>query len=186
MQTEQLSISDPGRTTAAIESGTRPSSKTPRPLFIYGTLQAKPLLAWALTGDSSRVADIAHMLKPALVSKYIRLAVRNGDYPAVVRGSREEDCVDGYLLQVDTTSQRKKLDDFEGEIYVVESTPAKLLGINGHPTGETVDADIYVWAGDEEMLEEKPWELEWFIKERLDDWLDLFDGVEMVGEEGDE
>ncbi|KAM3448636.1 hypothetical protein MY3296_007595 [Beauveria thailandica] len=186
MQTKQLSISDPGRTTAAIESGTRPSSKTPRPLFIYGTLQAKPLLAWALTGDSSRVADIAHMLKPALVSKYIRLAVRNGDYPAVVRGSKEEDCVDGYLLQVDTTSQRKKLDDFEGEIYVVERTPAKLLGTNGHPTAETVDADIYVWAGDEEMLEEKPWELEWFIKERLDDWLDLFDGVEMVGEEGDE
>ncbi|OAA35722.1 Major facilitator superfamily domain, general substrate transporter [Beauveria brongniartii RCEF 3172] len=192
MQTKQLSImrtcapSDPGRTTAAINSGTTPSSKTPHPLFIYGTLQAKPLLAWALTGDSSQVADIAHMLKPALVSKYIRLAVKHGDYPAVVRGSKEEDCVDGYLLQVDTTSQRKKLDDFEGEIYMVESTTAKLLGVNGQPTGESVDADIYVWAGDKEMLQEKPWELERFIKERLDDWLDLFDGVEMVGEEGDE
>ncbi|KAM3509183.1 hypothetical protein MY11210_006438 [Beauveria gryllotalpidicola] len=177
---ENSAPSDSEPTTLAINSDKTPSSKTPRPLFIYGTLRAKPLFAWALTGDSSRVADIAHMVKPALVSKYIRLAVKHSDYPAVVRGSREEDCVDGYLLQMDTMSQRKKLDDFEGEIYMVESTIAKLVGDNDQPTGETLDADIYVWAGDKEMLEEKPWELERFIEERLDDWLDLFDGMEMA------
>lgn len=110
-------------------------------------------------------------MKAALVSRYTRLAVKHSDYPAVVEGAREEECVDGYLLQVNTTSQRKKLDDFEGEIYVVQETTAKLLGINGQPTGETVYADRYVWEGEKGMLEEEPWELERFFKERLDDFL---------------
>ncbi|ATY61064.1 Major facilitator superfamily general substrate transporter [Cordyceps militaris] len=155
----------------------------PRPLFVYGTLRAKPLLAWAVLGDSSRVDDLDDMIRPAQVSKYTRVAVKHSDYPAVIRSVEEGDCVDGYLLQLDTRSQRKKLDDFEGETYAVESTIVSLLGSDGHPTGETVQGDIYVWVGDKDMLTTEPWELDKFIKERLEDWLDLFDGMEMVGED---
>lgn len=159
------------------------SVSAPRPLFVYGTLRAKPLLAWALMGDSSRVDDLDHMILPAQVTKYTRLAVKHSDYPAVIRSSNEGDHVDGYLLQLDTRSQRKKLDDFEGETYAIETTTVKILGIDGYPTGETVEADIYLWVGDKDMLTTEPWELRRFIEERLEDWLDLFDGMEMVGED---
>lgn len=155
-----------------------------RPLFIYGTLRATPLLAWALTGDATRIRDVEHMIKPAQVSGYIRVTVTNCDYPAVITSSNGADLVDGCLLQVDTASQRKKLDNFEGEAYAPEAVMVELLGEDGLPTGEKVDADIYVWADDKAAPGTEPWELERFIKERLGDWLDLFDGMEMTDSEG--
>ena len=173
---EKGTENDSNRTSSA-------SVGAPRPLFVYGTLRAKPLLAWALMGDSSRVDDLDHMIRPAQVTKYTRLAVKHSDYPAVIRSSKEGDCVDRYLLQLDTRSQRKKLDDFEGETYAVESTTVNLLSSDGHPTGETVEGDIYLWVGDKDMLTTEPWELGKFIEERLENWLDLFDGMEMVGED---
>ncbi|KAJ6790173.1 hypothetical protein PWT90_10075 [Aphanocladium album] len=163
-------------------AGMEPSQRLPRPLFIYGTLRAKPLLAWALTGDSSRVGDIEHMIKPAEVFKYTRLAVKQCDYPAIIESKSESDRVDGYLLQVDTTSQRKKLDEFEGEAYAIHAVHVRVLH-NEEPTGEIIDADVYVWNGDMEMLAARPWELETFINDRLQDWLDLFDGMELIGED---
>jgi len=49
--------------------------------------------------------------------------------------------------------------------------------------GEVVEADVYVWAGDADMVSDEPWDQEKFEKERLEDWSDLFAGIEMVGEE---
>ncbi|KAJ3497660.1 hypothetical protein NLG97_g1735 [Lecanicillium saksenae] len=120
------------------------------------------------------------MIRPAEIFKYNRLAVKNCDYPAIIGSARESDSVDGYLLQVDSTSQRKKIDEFEGEIYTITAVQVHVLQ-NNEPTGEIIDADVYVWDGDMEMLATDPWELETFVKERLEDWLDLFDGMEMVG-----
>lgn len=181
--TEHGTGNDNDREASSATTTSEEGPPAPRPLFIYGTLRAKPLLAWALTGDSSRTRDVDHMLKPAQVSKYIRLAVKHSDYPAVIHSPNEGDCVDGYLLQVDTASQRKKLDDFEGETYSVETTVVELLGDHSLPTGEKVNADIYLWSGDKDLLDTEPWELKTFIEDRLEDWLDLFDGMEMVGEE---
>lgn len=48
-----------------------------------------------------------------------------------------------------------------------------------------VEVDMYVWDGDmSEVSLQEPWELEVFIADRLGDWLDLFEGMELVG--GDE
>ncbi|TFL00378.1 hypothetical protein BDV98DRAFT_650474 [Pterulicium gracile] len=109
-------------------------SENPRPLFVYGTLRALPLLAWALTGDF-------HKTDPATVSGYTRSRLHHCDYPAVVPSSpsSSESLVDGYLLRLETVSQRRKLDDFEGE------------------------------------------SLEWSVKERLEDWIEIFAGMELVG-----
>lgn len=74
---------------------------------------------------------------------------------------------------------RKKLDDFEGEIYTPTSVDAVL------EDGSVVEADMYVWAGDQDALSDEPWELNTFVKERLEDWLDLFEGMEMIGEDED-
>ncbi|KAI1070149.1 hypothetical protein LB507_007942 [Fusarium sp. FIESC RH6] len=147
---------------------------TPRPLFVYGTLRALPLLAWAITGDASNTNTVQRFAHPAKVHGYARFSVRHCDYPAVVEKESSE--VDGYLLILETKSQRKKLDDFEGEAYKV--TPVEVV----MEDGTKVEADMYVWDGDIERLSDEPWELEWFVNERLEDWLDLFEGMELVGD----
>ena len=50
--------------------------------------------------------------------------------------------------------------------------------------GTKVEADMYVWAGDMEKPSGERWDLEWFVRERLEDWLDLFEGMELVGDDG--
>ncbi|KAF5716671.1 hypothetical protein FGLOB1_2477 [Fusarium globosum] len=152
-------------------------SSKPRPLFIYGTLRARPLLAWALTGDVANTEPISALARPAKVHGYARYTVRSRDYPAVIKKDGHE--VDGDLLILETKSVRKKLDDFEGEMYTPTSVDAVL------EDGSVVEADMYVWAGDQDALSDEPWELNTFVKERLEDWLDLFEGMEMIGEDED-
>lgn len=48
---------------------------------------------------------------------------------------------------------------------------------------DTVDADIYLWDAEKEKLTEEAWSLEEFITTRLEDWLDLFGGMELVGDD---
>ncbi|WAO86232.1 Putative gamma-glutamylcyclotransferase [Fusarium falciforme] len=149
---------------------------TPRPLFVYGTLRALPLLAWALTGDASNTSAVARLARPAQVHGYARYAVKDRDYPAVVKHTDETLTVDGYLLTLQT-SQRKKLDDFEGETCKVAAVAVEL------EDGTTVDGDMYVWDGDMAAVSTEAWELETFVKERLDGWVDLFEGMELIGED---
>ncbi|KAJ4152400.1 hypothetical protein NW754_004195 [Fusarium falciforme] len=151
-------------------------STTPRPLFVYGTLRALPLLSWALTGDASNTKAVLPLLHPAKVHGYARFAIHNRDYPAVVKHADASSAVDGYLLLLQTTSQRKKLDDFEGEAYKVTPVTVEL------GDGTTIDGDMYVWDGDMSDVSTEPWELDTFVKERLEDWIDLFEGMELVGE----
>lgn len=157
-------------------------SERPRPLFVYGTLRALPLLAWALTGDSTKIDVVRAIVKPATVSGYTRSRLYHCDYPAIVPcisstqdESRFKD-VDGYLLDLETVSQRRKLDDFEGESYIPTAVTVNLVD-----SGRMVDADMYVWDGDKEQLEPEDWSLEWFVEERLGDWIEIFAGMELVG-----
>ena len=103
-------------------------------------------------------------------------------YPAVVKCAGDS-TVYGYLIQLETQSQRTKLDNFEGETYIPVSVSASLLNADGEPNGQIMDADMYVWDGEDSALSYEPWSLDYFIEERLDDWLDLFEGVELVGED---
>ncbi|KAL7628564.1 hypothetical protein AAE478_000079 [Parahypoxylon ruwenzoriense] len=173
MADQQKRISDDASATAGSK---------PRPLFIYGTLCAMPLLAWALTRDASKTLAASTLTQPAKVYGYARFSLHNCDYPAVVKHNLDSS-VDGYLLTLETTSQRRKLDDFEGEAYKATGVAVTLLDSDGLPRGEIVDADMYVWAGDAETLTAEPWELEVFIRERLETWLDLFEGMELLGED---
>ncbi|KAF5025996.1 hypothetical protein F66182_1898 [Fusarium sp. NRRL 66182] len=158
----------------------KPLPPTPRPLFVYGTLRALPLLAWALTGDASKTSAVAPLARPATVHGYARYAVKHGDYPAAVKHT-DDSVIDGCLLLLETKTQRTKLDDFEGERYT--ATP---VSVTLDQDGSVVDADMYVWNGDAEDVTRDPWDLDAFVKERLEDWLDLFEGMELVGEESDD
>ncbi|KAI1452202.1 AIG2-like protein [Annulohypoxylon moriforme] len=155
------------------------SESKPRPLFIYGTLRSLPLLAWVLTGDPTNVSAVSQLIQPAKVYGYKRFALRDRDYPAAVKHDPHSS-VDGYLLTLETTSQRNKLDGFEGEIYEAVAVDVIVFDPDDNALQETVEADIYRWAGDLEVVTTDPWELEDFERERLDDWLDLFGGMEFL------
>ncbi|KAI0835410.1 hypothetical protein F5Y06DRAFT_134263 [Hypoxylon sp. FL0890] len=83
------------------------AASKPRPLFIYGTQCATPLLAWALTGDASNTSNVSRLINPAKVHGFIRVSVQNCDYPAAVK-HEPRSSIYGYLLTPERTSQRKK------------------------------------------------------------------------------
>ncbi|KAI0456064.1 hypothetical protein F5B21DRAFT_169913 [Xylaria acuta] len=154
---------------------------TPRPRFIYGTLCALPLLAWVLTGDAKNVAAVARLTQPAWVKGYARFAVRNSDCAAAVK--HPPSFVEGYLLKLETESQRTRLDDFEGDSYkLVPVKPVTGLRIDQGIPVQSVEADMYVWAGDVNALTVDPWSVRAFEKEKLKDWLDTFQGMEFIGQ----
>ncbi|WQF84616.1 Putative gamma-glutamyl cyclotransferase, protein AIG2 [Colletotrichum destructivum] len=153
----------------------------PKPVFIYGTLCAKPLLAWALTGDATKTEEISALLRPAKVENIARYALHGLDFPAAIR--EPGSCTDGYLFQPKTCSQRKKLDDFEGEVYQNETVQARLSSDESGNTASLIEADIYLWNGDKDLVSDKSWDLDWFVRERLEDWIGLFEGMEMVGDD---
>ncbi|RGP74162.1 hypothetical protein FSPOR_1857 [Fusarium sporotrichioides] len=146
-----------------------------RPVFIYGTLRALPLLAWVLTGDDSNTSAVAKLVRPAKVDGYARFALHGKYYPGAVK--HESAGLDGLLLRLETKSQRQKVHNFEGEIYKAEPVRVTL------EDGTTVDADIYVWNGDAEAVSDKPWELQNFINEDLQGCLDIYEGIELVGDD---
>lgn len=154
----------------------------PRPLFLYGTLRALPLLAWALTGDSARISDAIPLTLPATLTGFARFSVFGKDYPALVRHT-ESSIVDGLLLWPQTQSQRRKLDDFEGECYTITPIMA-IVDRNGEQ--DFIDAEVYMWNGDTAELSQLPWDIAEFTRDRLDDWLDLFSGMELIGDIKDE
>lgn len=153
------------------------SCTEPKPIFIYGTLRALSLLAWALTGDATRVEAVAALVRPATVDGFARYSLRYRDYPAVVRKDCADSSVDGLLLMLETRAQRMKLDNFEGEEYKVTPVTVRL------DSGDTIEADMYVWNGNADAVSSEPWDLAKFTNERLEDWLDLFEGMELVGDD---
>ncbi|KAK4461794.1 hypothetical protein QBC42DRAFT_177730 [Cladorrhinum samala] len=171
-----------------------PSSTPARPLFIYGTLLSPRLLSVVLTGTSANAQLVLPLLAPASVEGFARRALNHKDYPAAVpsAGSR----MHGYLLSPLTRSQRKKLDNFEGETY--EPTSVTVHTVQGNSNSNTaadvtlllprpVQADIYIWRGDPDQVSQLPWDFELFEKERLDDWLDIFEEMpDMAGDSDQE
>lgn len=115
----------------------------PRQMFLYGTLCALPLLAWALTGDSANVEVVRPMCQPGRVHGYARRSLYNKDFPAVIAAIN--DSVDGYIITFQNTSQWKKLDDFEGELYRPVLVTAEVGSVPGEAQAtQTVDLVRYV------------------------------------------
>lgn len=147
-----------------------------KPLFVYGTLCARRLLAWVITGDAFDTPAVDRVARPGKVAGYKRFSVRDCDYPVAVPSQDKSASMDGLLLVLENESQRIKVDDFEGETFGVKSVSVTL------DTGEVVQADMYIWLGEAEKLSTEEWDLDSFEKERLQDWLDLFEGMELVGD----
>ena len=81
------------------------------------------------------------------------------------------------------------MDDFEGEAYQAVQVDVEVTRTGAVDSGthsDLVRADMYVWNGAPDDVSREEWDLEAFICERLDDWLELFGGIELVGEDSDE
>jgi hypothetical protein len=91
-----------------------------------------------LTGDSQRANLVAPLLKPAKLKGYARFSTISKDYPALVMHD-EISTTDGLLLFPQDKSQRKKLDDFEGEAYTVAQVQVTVIDET-----QMVDADTYL------------------------------------------
>ena len=139
-----------------------------------------PLLAWALTGDSRKIDVVAPLVKPAELKGYARFSLLGKDYPALIKHD-ETSIVDGLLFCPQDKSQRQKLDDFEGEAYAATPVQVTVVG----EEGQMVDADVYLWNGERDAVLVDHWDLDTFIRERLDDWIELFAGMELVGDDAD-
>ena len=139
-----------------------------------------PLLAWVLTGDSRKTDVVSPLVKPAELKGYARFSLLGKDYPALIEND-ETSIVDGLLLRPQDKSQRKKLDDFEGEAYAMTPVQVAVVG----EEGQMVDADIYLWNGERDAVSMDHWDLDAFIRERLNDWIELFAGMELVGDGAD-
>lgn len=155
-----------------------PAEEAPKPLFLYGSLRALPLLAWAITGDETNTHVVKPLVRPAIVHGYSRFFIHHSDYPAAIPSqSGSGSIIDGYLFTPESIAQRNKLDNFEGEGESYLATPVTVE----LDTGERIEADMYVWNGDKDLVSDRPWELSTFIEERLEDWLDLYQGMELIG-----
>src|SRR5215471_10714232 len=80
----------------------------PRPVFLYGTLMAAPLLALLLTGDRENKDMIFLLRKKAILQHYRRGCVLGKDYPALVKGA-EHDLVEGIIFYPRNMDDRRKL-----------------------------------------------------------------------------
>ena len=148
-------------------------------LVIWDTTRKAAAGQWALTGDSRRADLLAPLLKPAKLKGYARFSMIGKDYPALVKHD-EMATTDGLLLFPQDKSQRRKLDDFEGEAYTVAQVQVTVIG-----EAQMVDADTYLWNGERDAVSVEPWDLDTFIRESLDNWIELFAGMELVGDADD-
>jgi hypothetical protein len=117
-----------------------------------------PLLAWALTGDYRKTDVVAPLVKPAELKGYARFPLLGKDYPALIKHDKTS-VVDGLMV-----------------------TPVQVT-VAGE--GQVVDVDIYLWNGARDTVSADHWDLDTFIEERLDDWIELFAGMELVGDDSD-
>ena len=145
---------------------------------------APELLSWLLTGSAANAEKIIHLCRryPIALYGYRRVAVKHADYPALIPSPSLGDSVAGYLIYPRGETDRKKIDDFEGESYCRQIVSVNLQDDDGGAGGSRVQAYAYIWAGETDVLwGEREWVFERFRERRLEDWIDSFVGMEMIG-----
>ncbi|EMD42285.1 hypothetical protein CERSUDRAFT_148013 [Gelatoporia subvermispora B] len=150
---------------------TSAASSPIQPVFVYGTLMAAPVMAWVLKGDAERAPEVLEQRKPGRIHGYRRFSLDGCDFPALRPG---DGSVDGYVIFPKDSIELARLDTFEGPSY--ERTTVKV-----HLADDsTVDATVYLWRGDEQLLCDSDWDFEAFMGEKLADWLEVYQGMTLT------
>lgn len=123
-------------------------------VFVYGSLLF-PEIVKGLTERKFEAFD-------ATLLNYVRRAVKNNDYPAVIPCDGEQ--VSGkILLNVDERSF-DVLRFFEGDEYVC-------VDIKVNVNNEEIPACVFVWIGDTSALAKTDWSFEVFERNALADYI---------------
>jgi len=151
--------------------------------FFYGTLMAPNVLARVLNGDSSIPTSHLHIV-PAILHNHTRYKVAHADYPGIIpspitsSSTATATRVRGVFVSGLTSYDLKNLDIFEGSQYERRKVMVALLDVEGdlkgkgHIEGMEVECDTYVFVAGDELLEDKEWCFEEFVKEKLYRWAD--------------
>lgn len=101
-------------------------------------------------------------VKPGTLSDHVRYRVRERDYPGVI--SKPGSHVKGTVAFNLSDSDVAKLDEFEGNDY-------KRVVVDVDVEGKTVASNLYLWIGGEDRLDGQDWDVDVFVKEKMDRWL---------------
>ena len=138
-----------------------PSNK----LFTYGSLMCDDIM--------HRVAGDCTTMGRATLENYRCLAVRDEDYPAIVK--KDGYCTRGTLYDSITPEGFVNLDDFEGEMYeriVVTVTSA---------SGQSFQAYTYVFRPQfAHLLTDTEWEFDEFLKSGKSAFVDKYVGFSKI------
>lgn len=129
------------------------------------------MLSWVLTGVRTNAALFTDVYTPAVLHSHRRYPVLGADYPAVLFDETGKHHVKGHLYYPRNDDEWRRLDVFEGSLY-------QRIQVVVMTEGGEVEAEMYLWdRGKEELDEERSWDLGFFERERVGDWLDLFEGA---------
>jgi gamma-glutamylcyclotransferase (GGCT)/AIG2-like uncharacterized protein YtfP len=166
-------------------SSHRPTTKMataagPHTAFFYGTLMAPRVLHRVCYGPSLPLSTTQNnqlIARPALLKAFRRHRVLQADYPAIL--ASENSTVRGTLVSGLTDGDIWRLDIFEGDEYSRQKVKVRVLvdegDINVEPTdeqlGAEVEAETYVWIAGKKHLEDREWDFEEFVKEKMGRWV---------------
>lgn len=127
-----------------------------RHVFTYGSLMFAPV--W------QRIVRSRPASRPARLSGFERLSVRDETYPAIVERSGAS--VEGVLYLEVADDDLQRLDAFEGSDYERRTLAVRILeGGAGH-----VPAETYVWR-DPVRLHARPWDAQGFERDAMTSFL---------------
>ncbi|KAH8556290.1 Butirosin biosynthesis, BtrG-like protein [Umbelopsis sp. PMI_123] len=145
--------------------------------FFYGTLQSNTVLLRVLCGPEATEETVASKLstlklRPAVLKGYRRHALKNLDYPGVVKSESAENSVIGLLCEGLSRQDILRLDAFEGDEYERVTVSVSTLGTAAYPEVENnIPTQLYLWTAGNEHLEDREWELEKFIQGTQVAWM---------------
>lgn len=114
-------------------------------------------------------------IRPSVLHSHCRHKIRGCDYPCIVPAP--DASVRGTLVQGLTEGDIWRLDIFEGDQYTRERVRVRVLEKigdeqgKGNVEGEEVEAETYVWADDQQDLEEGEWDFAEFQREKIQRWI---------------
>jgi gamma-glutamylcyclotransferase (GGCT)/AIG2-like uncharacterized protein YtfP len=165
------------------------SAAGPHTAFFYGTLMAPKVLHRVCHGPSLPLSTTQNnqlITRPALLKSFRRHRVLQADYPAILPS--ENSTVRGTLVSGLTDGDIWRLDIFEGDEYDRQKVKVRVLDDEGDVTvepteeqlGAEVEAETYVWIAGKQHLEDREWDFEEFVREKMGRWVGA--GAEVEGE----
>ncbi|KAM0562017.1 hypothetical protein ACHAPJ_002459 [Fusarium lateritium] len=137
------------------------ASENLRPVFIYGTLLSSRILSQVLTGDCRNICNVDDLSRLGRIYGYKQCAIDDGASSTLIEDNDPSSVIHGLLLTLENSEQRQRLDNYGAGDYEAVSVSVFL------DNDEEVDADMYIWAQEENELNLDPWDWDQFINEYI-------------------